>query len=407
MNSKKHILVISQYFYPEQFRVNDICQEWVKRGYKVTVITGIPNYPQGKYFEDYGIWKHRREIYEGVDIVRLPLIPRGSTSTMLSLNYLSYVVSGFFWQLFTRIKADYTFIYEVSPMTQALPGVWYSKRKKIPCFIYVTDLWPENVEIITGIHNTVAIKLLQIMVDYIYHNCDHIFTSSKSFIKNIEKRGISKNKINFWPQYAEDFYNPNPNSLLDITEIPQDGIFNITFAGNIGYAQGLEILPEAAEILKEKNIKIRFNIIGDGRYRNTLVSLVEQKQLCEYFNFIEKKEPSKIPQYMKSSDAALICLSKNPVFAMTIPAKTQSCMACGIPIILSADGEVQDIIREARCGFVSESMDVMGLVCNIVEMSCLPQETLKQLASNALDFYNRNFNKKKLLDEMDLYFRRT
>ena len=142
---KKHILVIAQYFYPEQFSINDICTEWVKRGYKVTVITGIPNYPQGKYYNGYGLFKKRKETYNGIEIIRIPLIPRGKNAIMLALNYLSFVISGFFWKLFTKIEADYVFIFEVSPMTQALPGVWYAKKRKIPCYLYVQDLWPENV----------------------------------------------------------------------------------------------------------------------------------------------------------------------------------------------------------------------------------------------------------------------
>ncbi len=403
MNKKMHILVISQYFYPEQFRINDICKEWVKRGYQVTVITGIPNYPQGKYYSGYGIWKRRREVYDGIDIIRIPLIPRGGNAIMLCLNYLSFVISGFFWQLFTTVKADNVFIYEVSPMTQALPGIWYAKRKKIPCYLYVTDLWPENVEIVTGIHNPFILKLLQAMVDYIYRHCTDIFTSSKSFIDHISKRGVSESKLHFWPQYAEDFYQPDVSAA--VPEIPQDSIFNITFAGNIGYAQGLEILPEAARILKGKNLKVRFNIIGDGRYRKDLILLTENKQVFEYFNFIEKKSAVEIPRYLKSSDAAFICLSKSPVFAMTIPAKTQSCMACGIPILLSADGEVQNIIQKAQCGYVSDSKDVKGLVQNIEKIICLPRVELDQMASNALNYYNRKYNKNMLLDEMDLYFK--
>ncbi|MDD3141870.1 MAG: glycosyltransferase WbuB, partial [Lachnospiraceae bacterium] len=147
---KKQILVISQYFHPEQFRINDICKEWVKRGYKVTVITGIPNYPQGKYYKGYGLLKKRKEIYKGIEVIRIPLIPRGKNTLMLVLNYSSFVIAGFFWEMFTKIKADLMFIFEVSPMTQALPGIWYAKKRKIPCYLYVQDLWPENVEIITG-----------------------------------------------------------------------------------------------------------------------------------------------------------------------------------------------------------------------------------------------------------------
>jgi len=182
---KRHILVISQYFYPEQFRINDICTEWVTRGYRVTVITGIPNYPQGKYYEGYGLFKKRREIYNGIEIIRIPLIPRGNNVIMLVLNYLSFVISGFIWSLFTRINADYVFIFEVSPITQALPGVWYAKKKNVPCYLYIQDLWPENVEIVGGIKNRLILNMIGKMVDYIYARCTKIFTTSKSFVKAI------------------------------------------------------------------------------------------------------------------------------------------------------------------------------------------------------------------------------
>ena len=142
---KKHILIVSQYFYPEQFRINDIAAEWVKRGHKVTVLTGIPNYPQGKFYDGYSWRKNRREVWNGVDIIRIPLFARGKSSIGMILNYFSFVISGFFWKCFTKLKADVVFTFEVSPMTQALIGVWYSKKHKIPNYLYVQDLWPENV----------------------------------------------------------------------------------------------------------------------------------------------------------------------------------------------------------------------------------------------------------------------
>lgn len=157
---KKHILVLSQYFYPEQFRINDMCNEWVKRGYKVTVLTGIPNYPYGKFYKGYGYTKKRHEQWNGMEIIRIPLIPRGKTAIGLILNYLSFVCSGFFWKTFTKVKADCIFMYEVSPMTQTLIGVWYAKKQKIPCFLYVQDLWPENVEIVTGIKNKTILNAI-------------------------------------------------------------------------------------------------------------------------------------------------------------------------------------------------------------------------------------------------------
>lgn len=401
---KKHILVIAQYFYPEQFRINDICTEWVKRGYKVTVITGIPNYPEGKYYEGYGLFKKRKEIYNGMEIIRIPLIPRGNNAIMLALNYLSFVISGFFWKVFTKIKADYVFIFEVSPMTQALPGVWYAKKRKIPCYLYVTDLWPENVEIAAGIKNKRVLGAIGVMVDYIYKRCDRIFTSSESFIKAINDRGIKKEKLEFWPQYAEDYYMPVEKESVSVSEIPQDGIFNIIFAGNIGVAQGSDILPETAQILKEQNTKIRFNIVGDGRYKETLKNKVAEYEVDQLFNFIDKQPATRIPEFMAVSDATLISLSKSKVFSITLPAKTQSCLACGVPVIVSADGEIQDVINTAEAGICSDAGDAKGLAANIQKLVNYPKEVHSTMAINAVNYYKSNYDKEALLNRMDKWF---
>lgn len=401
---QKHILVVSQYFYPEQFRVNDICVEWVKRGYQVTVVTGIPNYPKGKFFDGYGLLKGKSNTYYGVDIVRIPIIPRGSNVFMLALNYASFVISGFFWQLFTSVKADYVYIYEVSPMTQALPGVWYSKKKKIPCYLYVTDLWPENVEIIAGIKNKKILNTIGVMVDYIYKRCDRIFTSSKGFIAAITKRGVENSKLEYWPQYAEDYYYPVKAEDSNVKNIPQDGKFNIIFAGNLGYAQGLDILPAVAIALKESGLEVRFNMIGDGRYKEELMAAVNDNQVVDMFNFIGIQPPSKIPEFMAQGEAALICLARNEVFSITLPAKTQSCLACGIPIIVSADGEVQNVIQSAGAGVYSDAGDVDGLIDSIKELMALPKAERVKMARNGIEYSYNNFDKTKLLDRMDHWF---
>ena len=401
---KKHILVIAQYFYPEQFRINDICTEWVKRGYKVTVVTGIPNYPQGKYYDGYGLFKKRKETYNGMDIIRIPLIPRGNNAIMLALNYLSFVVSGFFWKMFTKIKADYVFIFEVSPMTQALPGVWYAKKRKIPCYLYVTDLWPENVEIVAGITNKRILNAIGVMVDYIYKRCDRIFTSSESFIQAIVDRGTDREKLEFWPQYAEDYYKPIEKEKANILEIPQDGIFNIIFAGNIGFAQGLDVLPKAAKTLKDTNTKVRFNIVGDGRFKETLKANVEECQVTDYFNFIDKQPATRIPEFMAVSDATLISLSRSKVFSITLPAKTQSCLACGVPVIVSADGEIQDVINKADAGVCSDAGDAKGLAENIKQLVNMSSEKHQEMARNAVSYYQQNFDKDTLLNRMDQWF---
>lgn len=398
---KKHILVISQYFYPEQFRVNDICAEWVNRGYKVTVLTGIPNYPQGKFYDGYSIFAKREELYEGMEIVRIPLIPRGNNAIMLVLNYLSFVISGFLWNLFTKVRADVVFIYEVSPMTQALPGVWYATRRKIPCYIYVTDLWPENVEIISGIRSKFVLNIIGGMVDYIYKRCNRVFTSSESFIHAICARGVDSKLLEFWPQFAEDHYRPVASSSVNIPEIANERKFNIIFAGNIGYAQGLEVLPETAKILQGAAAQVTFHIVGDGRYKSELMKKVVDYDVEEFFNFVDKQVATRIPEFMAVGDAALISLANSKVFSLTLPAKTQSCLACGIPIIVSANGEIQKVITRARAGVCSDAGDARGLAENIKYLVGLSKEERLEMANNAVRYYKDNFDKKMLLDRMD------
>lgn len=397
---KKHILVISQYFYPEQFRINDICSEWFKRGYRVTVVTGIPNYPKGKFYQGYGYLMKRREILNGIEIVRIPIVPRGKNSLMLMLNYLSFVISGYLWQNFTKIKADLVFIFEVSPMTQALPGVWYAKKRNIPCHLYVQDLWPENVVSITGLTNKRVIGAIGKMVDYIYMNCSKIFTTSESFVQSIHNRDVPLDKIHYWPQFAEDFY--TPLKKFNESYIPIDSTFNVIFAGNIGNAQGLDILPKAAEIIRNNyQCKVRFNIVGDGRYRNELVNIVNQKGLSELFNFVPSQEPTRIPELIAASDAAFLSLTDSPLFSMTIPAKLQTYMACGIPIIAAASGETEKILRNSNSGLCGKSGSAEELALNLDILTKMSKTELKQLGFNARKYYEVHFSKKTLMDEMD------
>lgn len=398
MQKKKHILVLSQYFYPEPFRINDMCIEWVKRGYKVTVLTGIPNYPYGKFYEGYGYTKKRFEKWNGMDIIRIPLIPRGKSSIGMVLNYFSFVGSGFLWKCFTKIKADYVFMFEVSPMTQALVGVWYAKKHKIPCYLYVQDLWPENVEIVTGIHSKLVLGPIGKMVDYIYKNCDKIFATSQSFVEEIVKRGVAKNKVEFWPQYAEEFYQP-----LERERTEHKDKFVIAFTGNIGYAQGLDILPKVAEKLKEKQVPVLFKIVGDGRYKDEFMNDITQRDVLEMFEMVGRQPAEKIPEILAQCDAAFISFMDNPLFEKTIPAKLQSYMACGMPIIAAASGETEKIVNEAKCGMCSSIGDEKTLFDSI---NIIMRENIEKMGKNAREFFVRHYEKSKLMNKMDENFDR-
>lgn len=401
MSKKKHILVISQYFYPEPFRINDMCKEWVKRGYKVTVLTGIPNYPQGEYYEGYGLTKKRTEKWNGIRIIRIPLMARGKGSIGLVCNYLSFAVSGYIWTSLSKIKADYVFTFEVSPMTQALVGCWYARKHKVPHYLYVQDLWPENVITVTGISNPVVIKPINRMVDYIYKNTDEIFATSPSFVEAIcnRKRKVPHYKVHYWPQYAEEFYKPMEKTGVE--EIPEDDSFKVIFTGNIGTAQGLQILPQTAEILREENVK--FVIVGDGRYLDEFEQEIQKRNVQDKFIMIARQPAERIPELLAVCDAAFLSFQNDELWTKTIPAKLQSYMACGMPIIASAEGETERIITEAECGVCSAIGDVDKLSENIIIMT---KDDLNKMRHNSRKYFERNFEKQELMDQIEQYFNR-
>lgn len=402
MYKKKHILVISQYFYPEQFRINDMCVEWVNRGYQVTVVTGIPNYPRGEFFDGYDKQNRRTENWNGIDIVRLAIAPRKTGSINMVKNYFSFVLSGFLWNLKTTIKADYVFCFEVSPMTQALVAVWYAKKRKIPCYLYVQDLWPENVEIVTGIHNPVVLKPIGAMVNYIYKHSSHIFGTSPSFVKEIQKRCKDKSKVSYWPQYAENFYVPvdRKEAVASYPEILNDDSFKVCFTGNIGQAQGLEVLPEAAKLLENENVK--FVIVGDGRNRANFEKAIKDNGVEEKFQLIGTYPAEQIPIILGCCDVAFLSFQKDELWTKTIPAKLQSYMACGVPIIAAAEGEAKRIIEEAKCGLCSEIGNAKELAKNIMAMH---EMDIADLGNKSRTYFESHFLKDKLMDEIQVYLR--
>lgn len=404
----KHILLISQYFYPETFRVNDMACEWVKRGYKVTVLTGIPNYPMGKYFDGYDRKHRTREQWNGVNIIRIPLMARGNSSNKLinaagmAANYFSFINSGKKWvksKEATDLHADLVFTFEVSPMTQALIGIWYGKRYNVPTYLYVQDLWPENVETVTGIHNRLIIGPIDRMVDKIYRETGTIFTTSPSFVEAIVNRAkpVDRNKVFYWPQYAEEFYKPMNKQSVD--EIPDDDSFKIAFTGNIGTAQGLEVLPKAALLLKSENVK--FVIVGDGRYQPEFERQINELDVRDKFIMVPRVPAEKIPEILSVCDAGFISFNETPLWMKTIPAKLQSYMACGKAIIASASGETKRVIEESGCGVCCEIGNAEAIVNGI---RVLNKSDIKLLGNKARQYFEYKFNKKLLMDEMDQFF---
>lgn len=398
--SKKHILIISQYFYPESFRINDIATEWVKRGYKVTVLTGIPNYPTGKFYEGYSWTKRRKEQWNGIDIIRIPLIARGQSSIGMILNYYSFVISGWIWNRVNKLNADIVFSFEVSPMTQVKVGCGYSRKHRIPHFLYVQDLWPENVEAITGISNRLIIGPLDRMVDKIYQQVDEIFVTSPSFVDAIvnRRKPVDNNKVHYWPQYYESFYKPSEKSEVDV--IPDDGRFKIIFTGNIGTAQGLDILPQVALRLRDENVV--FILVGEGRYLSSFKKIISTNNVQDMFIFIPRVPADYIPKFLSACDVCFVSFAQESIWEKTIPAKLQTYMACGKPIVASASGETKRLIEEANCGVCAKIGDVEELVSAI---NYLRGSRLSELGNNGYLYAKEHFDKDKLLDQMDMFLR--
>ena len=289
-------------------------------------------------------------------------------------------------------------------MTQSLVGVWFAKRRKIPSTIYILDLWPESFEVITGISSPMVIKPIGRMVDSIYRRTDKVLTSSRSFIETIAERGVDSEKLLFWPQYAEEFYQPIERGSLEHALLAPVSRLTFTFTGNIGLAQGLDILIRVSLLLKKQGIPVRFVLVGDGSGKDRLLDLVSTNNLEDWFVFIERQPAEKIPTLLSSSDAGLVILKKSAIFSKTIPAKVQSYLACGVPILVSADGEVQQVVSDAKAGFVSDAEDSEGLFNAIVAFSNLTCEERLEMGKQAKHYSDTMFSKETLIDQLENVF---
>ena len=387
------ILIVTQYFYPETFRVNTLCAELVKRGHEVTVLTGYPQYPQGKIFDGYGFNKPYEKEWNGVKIERIKMRPRGKTPFGLLLNTYTFVSQGKKWVKRCNEKFDAVYVFEVSPVTVGLPAVAYKEKFGTPIYFNVQDLWPENVQIILGIQNKFIIGVISKIVDKIYSASDKILCSSNSFVDNIAKRGVDRDKLVFWPQFCAEPSFENASK----PECYSDTCFNIVFAGNIGEAQGLDLLIDTAAKLKDTNV--RWFLVGDGRARERLEKRVFENALQDVVAFVGKVSEEEANRYIHYADCSYLSFKKNKLFDMTLPAKRQSYMACGTPILAAAGGESARVVKEAECGFVCEQ-DADKLA-NIIKTDILTSKDLPQMRENAKEYFDSHFAMDLVVSELE------
>jgi glycosyltransferase involved in cell wall biosynthesis len=395
------ILVVSQYFWPENFRVNDLVKEWMQRGHEVTVLTGIPNYPAGKVFDAYRERPSAFFEYEGAEIVRVPMLPRGTGGLRLMLNYLSFVLGAciFGSWLLRNKSADVIFVFEPSPATVGLPAVLLGKMKNAPVVFWALDLWPETLAAIGVIRSPRVLGWVGHMVRFIYNRCALVLGQSRGFLGSIARYCDDKAKIRYFPSWAEDVF--TDASVQPAPEVPKwaDG-FTVVFAGNIGEAQDMPAVLDTAERLKD-NASIRWIIVGDGRKSDWLRSEVARRGLDEQVLLPGRFQVERMPSFYAHADALLVSLKRDPVFSMTIPGKVQSYLMAGIPLLGMLDGEGAAVIREANAGLTCDAGDGSGLAQAVLTLTAMPPEKRKQMGLNGRKYAQQEFGRAQLMDRLE------
>ena len=393
------ILVISQYFYPENFRINDLCLGLKEKGHDITVVTGKPNYPKGNFFSSYSFFNKPVEKYKGIKVYRSPIIPRGNASGLkLFLNYISFVFFGTVKLFFVKEKFDKIFVYAPSPITVGYIGIIASFLFRAKPFLWVHDLWPESVKDAGGINNKIVLSLVNLMTKSIYYFYDNILVQSPSFKDYLLNQGVKDSKIIFYPYYAESFYNIVEKDSKINTQYGEG--LNIVFAGNIGVAQSFDTIIEAVKILTTKLKNFKIIIIGDGRDKKRVLEKISEYSLDDYFKFLGSFPPEDMPAFFASADALLVSLKDTKIFSMTIPGKLQSYLACGKPIIASLNGIGSKIIKESNSGFTSNAEDPLSLANSIINFNKLNSSKRKVLGNNARDYYEKEFERSRLLTRL-------
>ncbi len=378
------ILVISQYYYPEPFRITDICEELVKLGHDVLVVTGTPNYPMGEIYEGYEKRKKSDEVINGVKIHRCKIHPRKSGAIHRLWNYYSYCFASTKYIKKLDNSYDVVFINQLSPVIMAKAGIKYAKLHNKKSILYCLDLWPASL-VAGGVSKGLIYKWFYYESKKIYKSVDKILITSKSFAKYFDEEFDIKDTY-YLPQYAE-------TQFVNIKQKQTGEVFNLLFAGNVGTAQCVETIIAAAKILK--NQKIVFHIVGDG------IELEKIKKIAKGLSsviFYGRKPIEEMPKYYEMADAMLVTLTDDPIISLTLPGKVQTYMAAGKPIIGAANGETTLVLESAQGGYCGMAKDSRALAKNIINL--IKSKKSIQIGENNKKFYLNTFSKEKFIFDL-------
>ena len=396
------ILLVSQYFYPENFKINDLIFSLKKRGHDITVLTGKPNYSKTTFYDGYGWKSDDFETIFDIPVYRANLFSRGNGGAIrLFLNYISFAIFALFKIKKIQGPFDIIFVYQTSPVTVGIPAVFAKKVFKAPIYFWVQDLWPESLKAAGGINNKFVLGLFNSLTIWMYNHSKKVLIQSDGFKEYILNQGILNNKLVYYPNPTEEFYYPL-TGIKERSQFFKKKFFNIVFAGNIGEAQSFKTIIDAIGLLKDFPVKII--VLGSGRYKETALELIKRNGLESHFDFLGSFQSKEMPIFFSHADALLVSLKKSKIFSLTIPAKVQSYLACGKPIIASLDGEGARIVEEAKCGVVSHAEDSVLLSEKIKELMNIDKSELHKMGINARAYYEKEFDREYLLESLESIF---
>ena len=384
------VLIVSQYFWPESFRINEVAISLREQGCTVEVLTGVPNYPDGTYFQGYSSLVPRFERHEGIDVHRLPLIPRRSGRALdLALNYLSFVVSGILWGP-RRLKGrgfDVVFVYAISPITQALPAILLGRLKGAPVVVWVQDLWPESLEATGFVRRRGLLNLVAALVRWIYGHCDLLLVQSAGFLVPVRAMA-GATPVLVHPNPGEIGFAASPAICSGSAGELGPG-FNIVFAGNIGTVQAIATIVEAAEQLGDiPTLSIVF--VGSGSRSEWLADEVAKRKLTNV-RILGRRPAETMPALLAEASALLVTLAKNPNLALTVPSKIQAYLAAGKPIIAGLDGVGADIVAASGAGVTAPSEDAGALARAIRTLYAASSIEREQMGLSGRRYYEDHY----------------
>lgn len=391
-------LLFNQYFWPESFRINDVARTLQEKGIEVEVLTGKPNYPRGEVFEGYRVWGCQKEKYHGMTINRIPILARGKGGPRLALNYMSFVLSGLLFApwLLRKKKFDVIFVYAPSPVLQAIPALFLGWIKGCPVVLWVQDLWPESLSATGHVQNRTVLKLVELIVRYIYRHMDLILVQSRAFEKPV--RALASNtRIEYYPNSVDESFGVPATGELPTVAGMDEG-FSVMFAGNIGTAQAVGVIAEAASLLKD-HADIHFVVLGEG---SRWEWLKQEAQKRELFNMhLPGRFPvESMPGLMQKASALLVTLADQEIFRATIPSKVQAYLAAARPILACLNGEGANLVVEAGAGLAVPAEDGRALADAILRMYHMPPQELEAMGRRGRLYYASHFAHDMLVDRL-------